>query len=152
MVDIRQIRPDEGENVKDFINGIMGGELSVTEGAYVYDDLDNLTEHYGGEREVFLVAEKDDKIVGTVAIKEDGEGVALLRRVFVHADYRGKGYGAKLLCKAMDFCFKHNYKTVMFRGTDKMQSALRLCMKSGFQKDDVSELGDFKLVILRKEL
>jgi N-acetylglutamate synthase-like GNAT family acetyltransferase len=152
MVNIRQIKKDEADHVKELINDIMGGELAATAGAYVYNDLDNLSEHYGGDRDIFLVAEKDGKIVGTVAIKEDGEDVALLRRVFVHADYRGQGYGAKLLCKAMDFCFKHKYKTVTFRGTDKMQTALRLCMKSGFEEEDVSELGDFKLVILSKEL
>ena len=100
----------------------------------------------------FLVAEKDGVIVGTVAIKEDGRDVALLRRVFVHPDHRGKGYGTTLLNKALAFCFDHQYKTVTFRGTDKMRSAVQLCLKNGFREDDVSEFDDIKLLILSKTL
>ena len=149
---IRPIQPDDAKDVKSLISNIMIDEFSNEIIAYTYDDLDNLAEHYGGKREIFLIAEKNGKIIGTVAIKEDGDRMALLRRIFVHKDYRGKGYGAKLLAKVMEFCFEHNYKTVTFRGTDKMQTALQLCLKNGFKKSNISELGDFQLVELCKSL
>lgn len=152
MAKIRKIASSDSESVKNLINGIMNGEFPSESPAYAYEDLDNLSEHYGGDREIFLVAEKDGQIVGTVAVKEDGKDVALLRRVFVHPDYRGKGYGAKLMSKAMDFCFEHNYKTVTFRGTGRMRDAVNLCLKNGFKEDDVSELGDFQLIILSRDL
>lgn len=152
MVDIRRIRSDDKDDVRGLINDIMSGEFSKENKAYSYQDLDNLTEHYGGDRDIFLVAEKDGKVIGTAAIKEDSSDSALLRRIFVHRDYRGKGYGRMLLNKAMEFCFDHNYKTVSFRGTDKMQTALRLCLKNGFKQENIAEVDDFKLVVLKRNL
>lgn len=152
MVNIRRIQANDTEAVRDLINDIMRAEFPSESGAYACDDLDGIREHYGGGREIFLVAEKDGKIVGTVAIKEDGAETALLRRVFVHKHFRGQGYGAKLLNKALQFCFEQRYKTVTFRGTNKMQNALRLCLKNGFEQKNVAELGDFSLIVLSKKL
>jgi GNAT superfamily N-acetyltransferase len=70
----------------------------------------------------------------------------------VHKDFRGQGYGEKLLRKAMEFCFEHNYHTVNFRGSEKMQSALQLCMRQGFQEQAVGELPEFKMFVLTKKL
>lgn len=152
MANIRKIKPEESESVKNLIDCIMNGEYPAESSLYEYQDLDDLPAHYGGDREIFLVAEKDGKIVGTVAIKEDGPDAALLRRVFVHPDYRGKGYGAKLIGRAMEFCFEHKYKNVTFRGTDRMQNAVNLCLRNGFSKNDISELGNFQLIVLSKDL
>ena len=98
------------------------------------------------------MAEKDGKIIGTVAIKEDGPHSALLRRIFLRKEYRGKGYGATLLNKAVEFCFEHNYTNIVFRGSNKMQNALQLCLKNGFQPKDMLDLGDLKLSILVRDL
>ena len=130
----------------------MKGEFPKESEVYAYQDLDDLVSHYGGGRDLFLVAEKDGRIVGTVAIKEGGEDSALLRRVFVHEDCRGQGFGAGLLSKAMEFCFTHHYRTVSFRGTDRMRSALRLCLKNGFEQKEEADLADFKLIVLKKDV
>ncbi|NQT92697.1 MAG: GNAT family N-acetyltransferase [Lentisphaerae bacterium] len=139
-------------DVRTLITDIMDGEFSPVSEAYQYNDLHDPLQHYGGEREVFLVAEKDDEIVGTVAIKEDGPDTALLRRIFVKKEFRGKGYGDSLLNEAIDFCLAHKYRRVAFRGTDRMQTALRLCLKKGFAEDDVAELGGVSLVVLSRPL
>lgn len=152
MVNIRRIQSDDTEGVKNLIKGIMDGEFSKESDVYTYQDLDNPVEHYGGKRDIFLVAEKDGEIIGTVAIKEDGSDSALLRRIFVHKNWRGKGYGELLLSRAMEFCFEHNYKNVTFRGTDRMQTALKLCLKNGFKQENVAEVGDFRLIVLSRKL
>ena len=40
---------------------------------------------------------------GTIGIKEESKNVAILRRLFVSPNYRGKGYGLALIDKALDF-------------------------------------------------
>ncbi|MCK5850509.1 MAG: GNAT family N-acetyltransferase [Kiritimatiellae bacterium] len=152
MINIRPIESGDLDDVRDLIDGIMNGEFKKESSAYHYQDLNDPLKHYGGKREIFLVAEKDGKIVGTVAIKEDGTDVALLRRIFVDSECRGKGFGEALLKKAMEFCFDHDYKNVSFRGTDKMQTALKLCLRNGFKEEDIAEIDDFKLLILSREL
>ena len=152
MIDIRTIEPSDTESVNELITGIMDAEFPHDHAAYAYDDLDSPAEHYAGARDVFLVAEKDGLIVGTAAVKEDDAELALLRRVFVHPDFRGKGYGARLLSRAVMFCCEHGYKRVVFHGTPRMKNALALCLKSGFERDDVAELGNVDLITLVKTL
>jgi GNAT superfamily N-acetyltransferase len=152
MVEIRKIKAEDAEQVKSLIAGIMGTEFAKDEPAFDLRDLENLPSSYGGKRDLFLVAEKEGKIVGTTAVKEDDADVALLRRIFVEKECRGKGYGTRLLNKALAFCFDHRYKTVNFRGTSRMQTALALCLKNGFEQADISELGDTQLVLLTKDI
>lgn len=152
MIQIRKIEPGDKEPVKKLISGILQVEFCDGTRAYQCHDLEDPVRYYSGQRDIFLVAEKDGKIIGTVAIKEDSPDTALLRRVFVSRDYRGKGYGEKLLRRAMEFCFEHDYQTVIFRGIDTMQNALKLCLKQGFEEEDVLVTDDFKMFVLTKKL
>jgi N-acetylglutamate synthase-like GNAT family acetyltransferase len=152
MIKIRKATTDDIKNISDLISGIMSAEFSEAAHLYSYRDLEDFGKHYSGERDIFLVAEKDGKLVGTVAIKEDCQDTALLRRIFIHPDFRNKGYGFKLLNSAIDFCFERNYKNVCFRGTNRMERALQLCMKNGFRKRDETDCGSFNLVVLTRDL
>lgn len=151
-VSIRPAQPDDNRAVKQFVDGIMRGEFPAQSKVYDYQDLDNITEHYGGEREVFLVAKKDGEVVGTVAIKQERDNSALLRRIFVRKDLRGHGVGTELLNKAMEFCFANHYTTVSFRGTDRMQSALHLCLRHGFRESEKTAVDNFKLIVMKKKI
>ncbi len=151
-VQVRPIESADTPQVKSLISTILDSEFASERKEYAYFDLNDPVRYYSGKKDIFLVAEKDGKIIGTVAIKEDSPDTALLRRVFVNKDFRGQGYGAKLLQKAMEFCFEHDYHTVNFRGSDKMQSALKLCVKQGFQQQTVTASPEFKMFILTKKL
>ncbi|MBU4366449.1 MAG: GNAT family N-acetyltransferase [Verrucomicrobia bacterium] len=152
MVLIRKICPHDTPQVKQLIRDILDNEFASEHQAYGGPDLDDPARYYGGQKDVFLVAEKDGVIIGTVAIKEDAPDTALLRRIFLNKAFRGKGYGAKLLQKALTFCFEQQYQNVTFRGTDTMQAALQLCLKEGFKETDVAEMNAFKMHVLTKRL
>jgi GNAT superfamily N-acetyltransferase len=152
MVIIRQIRQSDEQVVKEFIHGIMETEFPGDSSAFAYDDLDDLVDHYGGKGEVFFVAEEKGRLVGTVGIKRDTPDTALLRRIFVDQEHRGKGHGVKLLDAAIEFCRKNGYKTMMFHGTNRMRAAMQLCRKNGFVTNEISELGNFDLAVLSKTL
>ena len=149
---IRQIRQSDELEVKELIHEIMESEFPGDSRAFAYDDLDGLVAHYNGKGEVFFVAELAGRLVGTVGIKQDSPDTALLRRVFVAKKHRGKGFGAKLMDAAIQFCMEHDYKTVMFHGTNRMRAAVQLCRNKGFVTDAISELGDFDLAVLSKKL
>lgn len=152
MITIRKVRPEDGDAVRKLINGIMDEEFAEVRSQYAYQDLDDPTTRYGGPRDTFFVAEKDGLIIGTVAIKEDSDDTALLRRVFVRKEDRGHGYGEQLLSKAVEFCFENKYKNIIFRGTAKMQRALKLCLRNGFEQADVADLADRQLIKLSRNL
>ena len=152
MVLIRKICACDTPQVKQLIRGILDKEFITERQAYSGPDLDDPVRYYGGRKDVFLVAEKDGAIIGTVAIKADTPDTALLRRIFLSKAFRGKGYGEKLLQKALAFCFEQQYQNVTFRGTATMQAALQLCLKEGFKETDVAEMNKFKMHVLTKRL
>jgi len=152
MIQIRKICPHDTPRVKQLIHGIMDKEFASAHQAYGGPDLDDPARYYGGPKDVFLVAEKDGAIVGTVAIKEDAPHTALLRRIFLNKAFRGKGYGVQLLQKALVFCSEHHYQNVTFRGTDTMQAAIQLCLKEGFKEKDVVEMNELKMHVLTRQL
>ncbi len=93
----------------------------------------------------FFILEDGGEIVGTVGIKEDSEGVALLRRLFLLSEHRGKGYGALLMAEAMKFCKDKGYSQLVFRTTNRMEQAIQLCKKKGFKKAEEADLQGFKI-------
>ncbi len=152
MVLIRKICPRDTPQVRQLVHAIMDKEFASEHQAGRGPDIDDPVCYYSGPKDIFLVAEKDGVIIGTVAIKEDSSDTALLRRIFLNKAFRGQGYGEKLLQKAMAFCFEQNYQNVTFRGTATMQAALQLCLKNGFKETDAAEMNAFKMRVLTKRL
>ncbi|MCD6093982.1 MAG: GNAT family N-acetyltransferase [Candidatus Omnitrophica bacterium] len=131
---IRRFRAQDNQKVKRFINSILKKEFPGLASVYSENDLKDIKRHYSGKREGFFVAIDNDKIIGTGGIKEDDkvENKALLRRIFIHPNYRRKGYGLKILDKAIEFCKAQGYSTIIFRSTSKMSAANNLVRKRGF--------------------
>ena len=149
MLKLRQIRQDDNNAVKNLISSIMNDEFPENAKAYTTDDLENTCEQYNGKNEIFYVAEEaKGYIVGTVGIKNDTHNTALLRRLFLKKEFRGKSYGSKLLQHALDFCKDHGYKKIIFRGTDAMAGAYRTCLKNGFCEKDILVLPNAKMFVL----
>ncbi len=131
---IRKFRAQDNERVEKFIRFIFKNEFSDMLPVFSEDDLKDIKEHYSGKKEGFFVAIEKNEIAGTIGIKEDDkvENKALLRRIFVHPKHRRKGYGLKLLDKAIQFCKDKSYATAIFRSTNKMSAANNLVQKRKF--------------------
>lgn len=149
MLKIRHIKQEDNAVVRNLISSIMADEFVESTLSYSIDDLANTYEQYSGNNEVFYVAEEAaGQIVGTVGIKSDTARTALLRRLFLKKEFRGKGYGSKLLKRALEFCKKHGYKKVLFKGTDAMAAACKTCIKNGFNEKDILVLPHAKMFVL----
>jgi len=143
---IRIFQEKDNSAVKELVNTILYKEFPLSKKAYSIDDLDAISRAYGGPRDVFYVAEDAGKIVGTVGIKEDTKKIALLRRIYVHPNCRGKGCGSTLMARAIDFCKEQGYTQIVFRSTDQMEGAIRLCLSKGFAEQERLNLGDIQIV------
>jgi len=143
---IRKVTKEDVPKVIKLITTVLHQEFGKEAKAYPQLDLYNIEHAYGGPRDAFFVAEKEGHIVGTAAIKEDDKNTALLRRVFVDPQYRGKGYGKSLINKAIEFCKKQGYRNIFFRGTNRMDTALNLCKKVGFIEKERIDVEDFQII------
>jgi N-acetylglutamate synthase-like GNAT family acetyltransferase len=141
-MEARQYRPEDSAGVKNLILSILEKEYPFDRSAYQDSDINDISGTYEGEGNAFFVIEKDKKIVGTAGIKRDTAESALLRRLFVDANYRKRGIGTALLKKAIEFSKSKEYKEMIFRATDRMKDAMKLCKKTGFdEKEDLPVSG-----------
>lgn len=98
-----------------------------------YDfDLDDLKKYYIESGGIFYVLEIDRRIVGTIAVIKK-ENTAELKRWYVDKDFQGKGYGSKLLDKAILFCKENGINKIEFETNKKFVKAHLLYKKRGFK-------------------
>lgn len=134
MMQIRRFNLNDQEQVKKIITDILKNEFAIDQKAYPHSDLESIPQVYGGKREAFFVGEEGGKIVGTVAVKEESKKVAILRRLFVNPNFRGKDYGLALIDNALDYCRKNGYHEIIFHSSARMKAAIGLCLKKGFKE------------------
>jgi GNAT superfamily N-acetyltransferase len=142
---LRTFVKNDAKSAKELILSILTKEYPFDKSAYSDSDLDRIDEVYGGTNEAFFVMEDSGVIVGTVGVKEDESQTALMRRLFVDLKHRNKGYGTMLLDRAVGFCKDKGYKRVIFRCTDRMKDAMKLCLKKGFKETDSLEVSGFRI-------
>lgn len=145
MISIRRFSDSDHDAVVTLIKGVMDVEFAQESYAYPTADLDTIAETYGGLGEAFFVAVDGKKVVGTVGIKKEDDRIALLRRMFVSADYRGQKIGTKLIQRALQFCEEVGYDEFVFRTTSRMTKAIDLCKKNGFVQRAKIQLGPIEL-------
>ncbi len=133
---IREYKSSDRDQVYSLILSIFVFEFKNIPPEKYLEDLNDMEKVYGGSGEAFWVCEKNDKIIGTIAIKKDDEKTALLRRFFVNPNYRGKGLGKSLLVQALDFVKTKKYEKVVFIGNPQMKNVKKVLMVNGFQEDD----------------
>ena len=149
---IRQALPTDGMQIVSLIKAILSAEFPADQGAYPTQDLERLTQTYAGPLNTFFVAEENQKIVGTCGVMADGKETAILRRLFVDPNSRGKGIGSELLKAALVFCRQKGFQEIVIRTSSRMEQAIRLCCAQGFQEDGVWDLGQVKLIRFRLKL
>lgn len=91
-----------------------------------YKDLNNIRKNF----KLFLVAEEDGEIIGTIGVKLK-EGQPKIARMYVKASERGRGLGKKLMLRALRFCrgkFDRVYLT-----TYKKMNVTKFYEKFGFK-------------------
>ena len=137
---------------RDYLLAIGHSCLVLDGTAYSDSDLYDLLGTYGGPRDTFFVLVNNGEVIGTAGIKEDSKNTALLRRLFVETKERKKGYGTLLVDEALKFCKSKDYKTIVFRTTNRMVQAIEFCKKRGFKKAQEAELQGFYIYKFVKEL
>ena len=101
-------------------------------------------------KERVWIAEHNDSIVGTLALKNTN-GVAQLRYFLIDPKYRGIGLGRKMMDLFMDFFHRKKYTSSFLLTEEQLQVAANLYGKYGY-KYVSSQQTEFGLVEKRYEL
>lgn len=82
------------------------------------------------------IAEKENKIVGTVAVVEHSSSEAQLRWLLVDPSVRGTGLGKRLMAEAIAFCREQGYRCIFLWTVSALEPASNLYRSFGFAKTE----------------
>lgn len=100
----------------------------------VASDLAQFLERYDDAQDGIWSANEDGRIVAAIAIDglDAAEGGVHLRWFIVSDGLRGRGLGARLLHKAIDFCRTRGYSRIHLHTFEGLDAARRLYEENGF--------------------
>ncbi len=139
---ISPFAPGDEAGVIDLILPIQREEFGIAITAEDQPDLRDIPEFYQTGRGNFWVAKAAAQIVGTIALKDIGEGTGVLRKMFVARPHRGPH--GKVAVRLLDVLLEHGRSSGLRRiylgTTDKFLAAHRFYEKSGFRRVDEQSL------------
>lgn len=133
-IEIRQYELKDQQAVIDLILGIQQQEFGLSITLEGQPDLLIVKDFYQRDAGNFWVATEGDKLVGTIALIDAGQGLGALRKMFVDAAYRGSEFGVatKLLETLLDWARDNGLNEVYLGTVDILHRAHRFYEKSGF--------------------
>ena len=80
------------------------------------------------------VAVDADDVVGSVALRDLGNGALELKRMYLRPDQRGRGLGKQLLALALEWARANDMRVVRLDTSERMVAAQRLYEAHGFER------------------
>ena len=145
---IRTFQPKDTKHIVDLIDKVLKDieVIPASDPRIDDEDLFKIPQVYFGKGR-FWVAIENNKIIGTVAIRDMGDNIAKLNRMFVDINYHGSGVGQQLLNTAINFTKSQNYSEIILNTSLLMHRAHHFYEKNGFIKyDQDSEQYHYKLI------
>jgi len=127
---LRRFHPDDQAEVKRLIlSGLKEhwGVLDLSKNP----DLDDIATSYS--RAMFLVAQKDGRIVGTGALIPKANGVAEIVRMSVAANMRRKGIGAMILQELCRSAKEADFHRIILETNKAWHEVILFYRRHGFQ-------------------
>jgi putative acetyltransferase len=143
MLHIRPFQSKDQKAVIDLILNIQQHEFNVPVTLQDQPDLLQIEQFYQIKRGNFWVAvTTNDEVVGSIALIDNGDTSATIRKMFVTAEYRGKLYGTgqKLYDLLESWAIDHGFQSLWLGTFDRLHAALRFYDKNGFVAVDKTQL------------
>ncbi|UXI68762.1 GNAT family N-acetyltransferase [Tahibacter amnicola] len=131
------IIPQTGDYVRaagELIVAIQRDEFGFAMSIDNQPDLVDVDGYYRLGKGNFWIALSEGRVIGTIALKDIGNGQGALRKMFVHPDFRGAAAGVaqRLLQVLLDWCQVQGFQTVFLGTTERFQAAHRFYERNGF--------------------
>jgi len=102
-------------------------------------DLKNIESNYFARDGVFLVAEKEGKLVGVAGARRSQEDVLELVRIAVAKSFRGKGAARSLLSTVLSFANDLDYERIIVEPARQYPGGDDFLMRFGFTSDPAED-------------
>lgn len=128
MYEVRGFVESYSNKINEFVIGIYVDEFGYEEyRANLQKHDNNIYKKSGGQ--LWFVTDKEDNIIGTIALFKHNNEEMELKRFYVRKDYRGTGLSKFLYNVAIDMCKENSIKKVSLGTFDKLESAIHFYKK-----------------------
>jgi N-acetylglutamate synthase-like GNAT family acetyltransferase len=134
MIEITPYQEKYLGQIIDLILFIQQKEFDIPVTLAAQPDLQKIPEIYQTGRGNFWIALIDERPVGTVGLIDIGNNTGVIRKMFVHAAYRGKEHGVshQLLQTLLQWAAQNEMKALFLGTVEKFRAAHRFYEKNGF--------------------
>ncbi len=116
------------------------------------DDVYAIEEAYLNNKGEFLIGEWDSKFVAMGAFRRTGPERAEIKRMRVHPDYQGRGFGQLILTELENRARAIGYKTLHLDTSVMQVAAQKLYEKNGFRKVGRDTHKNIEVILYEKQL
>ena len=157
MIEIRPIQPHEIPEAKLVIFTVafelFKGADSLEESIVKFSaqgklsEMDDVQKNYFENGGTFLVAVKEDHVIGTGAVKFLEDGICEIKRIWLLSQYQGQGIGYRMMQRLISFARQNEYKLMRLETDPIIQTkAVEFYKKLGFYEiprfgDDPDDIG-----------
>lgn len=96
------------------------------------NEINHLRTYYGPPTGLILLYKAGEEYVGVTCIRNLGDFIAEIKRMYVQPAHRGKGIGRAMLNKAIDEAKRLGYRHLRLDTVPDMESAIHLYLSTGF--------------------
>ncbi len=134
MISVQIYSPEHEQGVVHLILPIQQTEFGVPIKLEDQPDLLDIPGFYQKGNGNFWIALHDDEVIGTIGLLDIGNRQGALRKMFVHAAFRGKEHGVarQLLHALLDWSRRYAMHDIFLGTTAKYLAAHRFYEKNGF--------------------
>jgi putative acetyltransferase len=137
---IRKIEPKDNEQVKQVVQSVLV-EMGVPKVGTAYEDasLNDMHAEYDAAGKAYFVVDQEGKIIGGAGIAPlaNFEGsICELQKMYFMPEVRGKGVGAEMMKKCLEFAKAQGYEKCYIETMPYMEQARKLYVRSGFESLD----------------
>jgi GNAT superfamily N-acetyltransferase len=131
--DVVEATPADNLPARRLVLDILNGEYAM---ALTLDELPDLVDIHASYRGTgkgnFWVARSGDEVVGCIGLLRLEGAAYELRRMYVHAAFRGQGLAQRLLDVALAWASAHGVGTLYLETNEQWTAAHRIYERNGF--------------------
>lgn len=129
------------EEIIRLILHIQNEEAGINLSLQEQPDLDDIETIYLQNGGYFWIAlNEQGEVIGTIALMNKGDGMGVLKKFFVRADYRSQKVGFQLYKTLLEFCAKHGIETLILDTPSVAKASHKFYERNGFVRITQDEL------------
>lgn len=142
----------DGASIWQLISTALAEYGIVTCGATTDRDLLDLERSYWNAGGAFYVLVDGTTVVGTVALLRDSDVVCELCRMYLAANYRGRGLGRMLFDKAIAEAKQRGFEQIRLETAAVLSEAIALYRSAGFALVEAKPTGNNCNLVMSKRI